>query len=202
MRNLLSIFALGLYLVGCANPVNRYTAGKYADAAISAREAGNWRLARSNWARAITNAQIGGEANTRSMAIAYYEYGRSSGIICDWTEAERGLQKSLELDRRLNGPIHLSLIELGRMHFDQKQYEPARNYFSEAFKLFEAMNAETMDPLGYAQFLDEYSLSLESTGAADQAAPFRSRAQQLRTTFPAGKNRTDRTPYGTQCSAP
>ncbi len=202
MRNLLSVLAFGLYLLGCANPVNRYTAGKYADAAIAAGESGNWRLARSNWARALTNAQIGGEANTRSMAIAYYEYGRSSGIICDWVEAERGLKKSLEFDRRLNGPIHLSLIELGRMHFDQKQYEPARTYFSEAFKLFEAMNAETMDPLGYAQFLDEYSLSLENTGAADRAVPFRSRAAQLRATFPRGKNHTDRTPYGTQCDAP
>ena len=185
-------------LAACAVPLERYEAGRYADAAIAARSAGNYALARSNWAKAIAHAQLGA-GRTRELAIAYYEYGRSSGIICDWDEANRGLQRSLELDRSVNGPVHMSLIELARMNLDRGHYEAARGYFEQANDLYEAMSAETRDPIGYAQFLDEYSLALDRTGAHDKAAPFRARAQQLRATFPKGESHSERTPYGTQC---
>jgi tetratricopeptide (TPR) repeat protein len=201
MRYLLAATIGCALLYGCANPVNRHTANRYWDAAIAARDAGDWRLARSNFARAIPNAELGG-ADSRQLAVAYYEYGRSSGVICEWSEAARGLQKALELDRSVAGPIHLSLVELGRMHFDKKEFELAREYFAEAYGLLEEMSAETHDPLGYAQFLVEYATSLERSGAADQATPLRARAEQLRATFPSGKSRTDRTPYGTRCNVP
>lgn len=192
-------FLLGL--AACANPVSRYTASRYWDAAIAARDAGNWHLARSNWSRTILNAQAGG-VDKRTLAIAYYEYGRSSGVICDWKEAETGLLKSLDLDRSINGPVHLSIVELGRLYFDQKRYEDARRYFADAYARFEEMNAETRDPLGYAAFLDEYSASIEMSSAGGDTSKYHSRAEEIRRTFPKGVNHTDRTPYGTACAAP
>jgi hypothetical protein len=158
-------------------------------------------LARSNFARSIPNAEVGG-VPPRTKAVLYYEYGRASGVICDWAEAEKGLNTSLELDRSIDGPVHLSKMELGRMYFDRKDYVAAERYFSELYPLFQKMGADTADPLGYAVFLDEYATVLEQAHKNDEAVPLRARSHELRKTFPEGTARTDRTPYGTQCASP
>ena len=188
-------------LSGCANPVNRHTAVRYSEGAWAARDAGDWRMARSNLARAIPNAEVGG-ATQRQMSVLYYEYGRASGVICDWKEAERGLKKALELDQGIDGPVYLAQIELGRMYFDRKDFVTAEHYFSTVYPIVERIDAQTTDPLGYAVFLDEYASTLEALSRSDDATPLRARADELRRTFPTGRVRTDRTPYGTQCHAP
>jgi tetratricopeptide (TPR) repeat protein len=136
------------------------------------------------------------------MSILYYEYGRASGVICDWKEAEHGLRKALELDREINGPVHVAQIELGRMYFDRKDYATAEQYFSTVQPIFERIDAQTADPLGYAVFLDEYASTLEALSRPADAIPLRARADELRRTFPTSRVRTARTPYGTQCNAP
>ena len=52
--------------------------------------------------RALTNAILG-HAPDKNLATLYYEYGRTSGAICDYKEAQRGLEAALELDKKLVG---------------------------------------------------------------------------------------------------
>ena len=196
----LSILVTALVLTGCASSVNQRNAAKYWDAAIAARDQGNWSLARSNWSKMIINGDLGG-LDQRNMSIAYYEYGRASGILCMWEEAEKGLKKSLEIDRSNSGPIHLPLIELARLNFDRGKYGQAAEYFEEAKSIVDSFNAETRDPLGYAEFLDELSESIEKSNADGKTTSYRERADELRAAFPNGTKHTDRTPYGTQCTA-
>lgn len=192
------LIILGAAIGGCANPINQVNANKYWQAAESARSQGNWNLARENWSRAIVNGKLGG-IKQRNLSVAYYEYARASGVLCDWVEAEKGLKKSLEIDRKTSGPVHYPLIELARLNLDQKNYNLASDYFKEALDVLEKLNVETKDPLGFADLYDEYSESVEKSSNHDESISLRKRAKELRAAFPNGKSHTDRTPYGTQC---
>ncbi len=201
MRIAVVIAVTALVASGCANPVAQYTAQKYWDGAVAAEQRGDWRGARSVWKQVIPRIQVAG-ATDRQVAIAFYEYGRSSGVICDWPEAERGLTEALEIDKRVKGPVSMSLIELARLNLAQGKYDQAREFFSQALNLFKDMDVETNDPFGYADFLEEYSTSIEKSSHPESTLQHRQRAAQLRATFPKGASHTDITPYGTQCVAP
>jgi tetratricopeptide (TPR) repeat protein len=177
-------------------------ARRYAAKAEAARDAGNWREERLNLKLAITNAEIAGEP-PGPMSGLNYEYGRASGVLCDWAEAEKGLKNALGIQKGNSAPVGIissTLIELGRMHFDQRHFSVAAQYFSEAYPLAQEAGFETKDPLGVARFLDEYATALEQTQKDAEARPLRTRALELRNKFPDEKAKTDRTPYGTQCS--
>lgn len=203
MKWLFVVVAGLIILAGCANPINRHTAGKYNQAAYAAMKSGDWFGARMYFGRAIQNAKVGG-VDTKSMAVLWYEYGRSSGVICDWVEAERGLDEAYKLDSETQGPVYMSLYERGRMHYDRKQYTKAVEYFARTNAEFDKarFNFDTADPLGYADYLEEYSDALEKTGNVNDAKKHRDRAVELRNTFPGKEAHTEKTPYGTQCKLP
>lgn len=194
-----SVFMLAVLAVAaCANPINRRAATNYASAAHNAQQAGDWSTARMYWGRAALNAELG-RVPPQALAILWYEYGRSSGVICDWAEAEVGLTKAHELDRESNGPTCMSLFELARMNFDRQRYREALTYFDRVLPEFEEIQMDTMDPLGHAYFLDEYATSLEKVRRGGEAKRHRRRSAELRRTFPNREAHTEKTPYGTQC---
>lgn len=197
----LIVMAVLITLVGCANPINRHTAVKYNHAAYAAMKSGDWVNARMYFGRAIPNAKIGG-VDPKAMAVLWYEYGRSSGVICDWSEAERGLNEAYKLDSETGGPAYMSLYEFGRMNYDRKQYAKAVEYFARVKTEFDKLQADTKDPLGYADYLEEYASALEQTGNAAEVEKHRARAAELRKTFPGKDAHTEKTPYGTQCKSP
>lgn len=201
MRRFLIVAAVVVSLVGCANPINRHTAGKYNQAAYGAMQSGDWFNARMYFGRAIQNAKMGG-ADSKALAVLWYEYGRSSGVICDWPEAEHGLNEAYKLDTETGGPAYMSLYEFGRMNYDRKQYAKAVEYFSRVKTEFDKLQADTKDPLGYADYLEEYASALEKTGDTAEAKKHRARAADLLKAFPAGDAHTEKTPYGTQCKSP
>ena len=197
-----SLFALGLFasalLVGCANPVNTKTAEKYWNAGYAAQQAGNWSDAQMYYSRSILNAEMG-SADRRTMAVLWYEYGRASGVVCDWEEAQNGLGKAHYYDRLSEGPVHMSSYEMGRMFTVREMYPEAERYFAQAFEEFEQANSDTRDPIGYAVFLDEYVRALQHNGQAGKANEYTARARKIREAFPEGESHTDLTPYGTHC---
>jgi hypothetical protein len=134
-----------------------------------------------------------------AKAVLYYEYGRSSGVICDWVEAERGLNQAYQLDEQSGGPAYMSLYELARMNFDRKRYPEALEYFNRVLPEFNRIQADTRDPLGYAAFLDEYGASLQQVEKTSEAASAKARAEELRKAFQGKDPHTEKTPYGTQC---
>ena len=187
-----------LFASGCASYVNKHSANIQMNAGYEAIEAGDWYAAKENFGRAVRNGELA-NANQRDLSVAYYEYGRSSGVVCDWEGAEFGLKKSLELDRKHSGAKYFPLIELGRMYLDREDYDEALVYFSEVAPLFEEMNADTIDPLGFADFLDEYAEVIEKSDFDGQEDQYKARAAELRRTFPSGEARSERTPYGSAC---
>ncbi|MGB5488126.1 MAG: hypothetical protein WBN06_12095, partial [Lysobacterales bacterium] len=99
------------------------------------------------FARAISNAELAG-APSKGLAVLWYEYGRSSGVICDWEEAENGLNKAFELDSKIGGPAYMSLYELAQMNYARELYTAAIEYFQGAYSGMEEDQADTKDPIG------------------------------------------------------
>lgn len=191
--------AFSIVLVsGCAASINEYNARQHAQAGVKAGKSGEFAKARKEFARALTNARLA-NADLKLVAVLSYEYGRYSGMICDWVEGEKGLTEAYDLDRQNGGPAYLSLVELARLNLDRQQYSNAVEYFDRVVPELETSHADTRDPIGYAQVLDEYAASLEKTGKNGLAGKFRDRAGDLRKAYPGKSAHTDRTPYGTQC---
>jgi len=191
--------AFSIVLVsGCAASINEYNARQHAQAGVKAGKSGEFAKARKEFARALTNARLA-NADLKLVAVLSYEYGRYSGMICDWVEGEKGLTEAYDLDRQNGGPAYMSLVELARLNLDRQQYGNAVEYFDRVVPELETSHADTRDPIGYAQVLDEYAASLEKTGKNGLAGKFHDRARDLRKAFPGQSSRTDRTPYGTQC---
>jgi len=84
-----------ILLSACANPINLHTGREYFQGGQENAKEGRWFNARMAFGRAWTNANLGKE-DDKITAVYAYEYGRASGAICDWTEAERGLKHSYE----------------------------------------------------------------------------------------------------------
>lgn len=95
----------------------------------------------------------------------------------------------------------MSLYELGKMSYDRKQYTKAIEYFARVKKEFDKVQADTKDPLGYADYLEEYASALEQTDNAMEVEEHRSRAAELRKIFEGKDSHTEKTPYGTQCKS-
>lgn len=164
---------------------------------------GQWFEARMGFGRAITNAEIGG-VDDGHMANLWYEYGRASGVICDWIEAERGLDEALSIIQKHDDEqrIHYVLVEIGRMYFDRKEYGETLEYFGRAQPFLEKINIEVHDPLAYADYLDEYAVAFNEVGRPSDSKIRSTRASEIRKVFPGKTSDTQRTPYGTQCAAP
>lgn len=185
----------------CANPVNLHTARKYADAGYRNISAGDWVEAQKNFGKALVNARLG-KADDRSLAVVLYEYGRASGVLCDWEESAAALNDAYNLDRESDGPTHMSLFELARMYVSQRKFSKAVEYYERVLPEFDRLQADARDPIAYAEFLEEYSSALEQTGRgkAGHIRRLRARAQELRNTFPNAEAVTEKTPYGTHCN--
>jgi len=183
-------------LPACAAPINRQSALNYAKAASLSNKSGDWDTARRQWARAVSNADLG-KAEDSERAIYYYEYGRAAGVTCFFDIAEEYLNKSYALDAKIGGPAYLSLAELFRLNLDQKKYKEAVGYFRKALPEFEKINVSDESPAEFSKLLEEFSVALEGIGNIDEAKEIRSRALKIKEL--AGFSITDRTPYGLYC---
>ena len=197
MKSTALVIATALTLVSCANPINLRTAANYAQGCMSFQHQGEWWKARQACGRAAINAELGG-AEPQAITGLWYEYGRTSGVICDYPEAKRALEKSLESDKANNGPIIMDYFELARLHFDQKLYKEASAYYQSGIAAT-PKEIVAQDPIGYAEVLDEYGVALKQTGDVANSEKIIAEAKQLRSSNPNGKSLTKRTPYGKFC---
>jgi tetratricopeptide (TPR) repeat protein len=181
----------------CATAINEKNAILHANTADANQKSGDWKAARTEWARAVVNADLG-KMDNKVRAIFYYEYGRSLGVTCIYDEAEVYLNKALELDRKTGEPLYLSLTELSRLFLDQKKYEKAANYYVKSFNELDKRNGEKEAPIEYANMLDEYALALSKIGETAKSDEAKLRAIKFRKENPKGYSVTERTPYGTQ----
>jgi len=164
--------------------------------AQAALNKGDWETARMHWAKAVVNAELG-NSNPQRLSTLYYEYGRSLGVSCFFEKSETYLNKAKEIDKTHSGPIHMSLLELARLNYDQKKYAQAATYFEQLLPIYNKHNAKTIDPTGVALVLKEYSSALNSIGKKEKAASLEKQATELaKSNKPSN---TERTPYGAEC---
>ncbi|MBU1191219.1 MAG: hypothetical protein KKA36_06280 [Gammaproteobacteria bacterium] len=187
-----------LLLSSCANPINLHTGNQYFQGGLANVKEGKWFNARMAFGRAWTNADLG-NAEDRVTAVYAYEYGRASGAICDWREAERGLLKAYELDKKTNGPIHMSMVELARMYHAEGRLEKSQEWFALAKVELDRLQADTRDSIGYANILSEYAVVLSSVGKSEEAAALNKREEEIRSVFKGRTSSHDQTPYGQFC---
>ena len=197
LKSTLSLL-VALIVVGCANPINRNTGIRYAEQADAEAASGNWFNARMGYARAITNGKLGGFDDT-NMAYLWYQYGRASGVICDWSEAEKGFDKAYEIDSDIGEPTYVTLYELGQMNLDRKKYEEAAEIFGRAHLEMTREKVQEDLPLNYAIFLENYAEALSHTKNLERANELRGRSVLILENNPGKAENINRTPYGSQC---
>jgi len=185
-------------LASCANPVNLYTARQYFQGGYENAAQGKWFNARMAFGRAWTNADIG-NADDKVKAVYAYEYGRASGVICDWKESERGLLNALEQDSKYNGPVHMSQIELARMYHASGALGESEKYFALGKDSLDKVQADTRDSIGYANILKEYVEVLLKLGKVEEAKTLIKREEEIRNVFKGRTSSHDQTPYGKYC---
>lgn len=196
-KPIILVIAAAVILTACANPINLRTAQNYAQGCSSFQHQGEWWKARRACGRAALNAELGG-ADPRAVAGLWYEYGRTSGVICDYSEAKKALEKSLESDKANNGPVLMDYFELARLHFDQKLFKEAADYYQFGVAVT-PKEIIAQDPIGYAEILDEYGESLKQVGEIAKSEKIIAESKQLRLENPNVKALTQHTPYGKFC---
>ena len=159
----------------------------------------DWYAARDAFRDKLAEARRRSDTRSDELAMLSYEYGRTSGVLCDWVTAEDSLQEAYELDRSTDGPTHMALIELARVHLAQQQYAEARRFFEQAFPALERINADQVDPLGYVDIVEEYSAVLSRLGESTLAQEWRSQAASVRESAGDAESETEITPYGAYC---
>jgi tetratricopeptide (TPR) repeat protein len=187
-----------LLMSACANPINLHTANEYFLGGKDNAEQGKWFNARMSFGRAWANANWG-NADDKVTAVYAYEYGRSSGVICDWAESEKGLLKALELDRKVNGPVHMDLDELAFMYHAKGEIQKSAEYFSQGKTLLDKLDADKRDPIGYANILSEYADVLDQLGNHAEAGGMRAKAAEVRKSSILKASGHAKTPYGEHC---
>ncbi len=121
---ILILVLVPVLMVGCASAINKKSAVIHARSAQTEIANGNWDSARRHWAKAVVNAELG-KMKPQARAVFNYEYGRSLGVTCFYSESEQYLKKAYDLDKAINGPIYMSVLELARLNYDQGKYEKA-----------------------------------------------------------------------------
>ena len=213
MKTILLHLATMLALVGCVdlpartaqdNPAEPKYAEVYRHAHLALQE-GKWPIYR-RLMRSVIDLSTASGAPPGKRAIYWYEYGRASGVVCDWKDAEFALTVASNLDAGIGGPVHESFNELGRIYVVTKQYDKAVDYFSRAAKAFVQYHEKNPEKkiakqLGSARLLEDFAYALEQTGGPPgEVERLRDAAAEIREKF-AGKEAAheDPTPYGTQC---
>jgi tetratricopeptide (TPR) repeat protein len=158
-----------------------------------------WNLAQQAFAKAVRTGELA-HASPQKMVNLYYEYGRTSGIICQYDLAELNLKKAYALDEQQQGPTATDLFELALMHKAAGKLPVSLAEFTRAKTLMDQSGVEKSSPAQYAGFLTAYAATLQLAGQDSEAEALRQQARDL-VGNTSDQNDTGLTPYGSQCGA-
>lgn len=190
-------------LNGCANPINRYTAGKYYDLGARAEREGDLEAAREAYRRATLNVDWG-NVGPGAKAYTLYEYGRVSGYLCYHEDAEKYLKESLALqekDKDVKAQLRPpTLFELSRFYYDTGRKEEALPYYEEGINLARPFVPEKDFPNQFALTLEEYADCLDAVGKNAEAIERREEAKAVRANNTGSPNDQPFHRYNERCS--
>lgn len=205
----LIVMVLSLALAGCVNKPDRPAQDDYVEVyryAYMALQEGEWPTYK-RLMRVVIDRSTASGAPPEQRAIFWYEYGRASGVVCDWKDAQFALNVAYNLDSKTGGPVYESLNELGRISVVRKQYAKAVDYFTRALMALghyheKNPEMEITDHLGNARVIEDFAYALEQSGGQQSDVKrLRENAAQIRNKV-TGKDGAyeNVTPYGTQCN--
>ena len=167
----------------------------YNYAAMEAEKRNDWKYARVCCSRAVRYAEAE-DVSKKTLAVDYYEYGRSLGVLSNFNEAELYLKKALALDQEEGGQTFLDLSELARLNYAQKRFPEAIGYYESDINALKAIRADEKSPGGFTDLLIEYAHSLREVGRASDSANVEAEIAKLKARHPDMHSGTDITPYG------
>jgi len=194
------IISLVISLVGCASsspsPQSLNWTGNEAYFNRNYSDAIKWYTESLEMSRASGEKQF--------EAISMYGLARANGHLCELNRAEVWLVKSINLRKSLpnleTAYLSQNILELGRLYIAQKKWEKAKEQYLEGLPMLVGLNTEAIDPLGYANLLEEYQQILEKTGDNELANTNLTKIKELR------KNNQDKqaqyvsAPYPANCT--
>jgi tetratricopeptide (TPR) repeat protein len=153
--------------------------------------------------RALTRAAE--EGNKQYQAIAMYGLARANAHLCRVSLAERWFLDSIALREMIQDDPQIAfltqnLIEFARFLVANGRLEDAVPYFSRSVPMLENLGIEQSDPIGYAEFLDDYVSTLRILGRAEDTEPHAQRASNIRQRFPDLRAIFRPTPYPSSCA--
>lgn len=191
-------------LSGCVSDIHRKEANIHYEAALQFEFKKDFLSARDQYGKALVAARLAG-ADQAAISMLTYNYGRMVGYNCNYDEAEKLLIESVQLEKTLNSLDTKNLTkrwsELARLTFDQQKYTESANWFSQALPELERFDLPKDDPVGFAQYLEDYSKALEKSGNSSQASELRARAFKLRSDNPNTKAKFSPVYYRDICHA-
>jgi hypothetical protein len=194
-----------LGLASCANPVNQKHARQYHEWGLQAERAGNYVLAERNYERALVNARLGRSPDS-GLSMVMYNLGRTKGYLCKYDESEKLLLEALLLEEKASGVDSaltvMRLFELARLQYDRGLYSASLPYFERAVPAVTRLGAETSDPIGFSEVLEEYATALARSGEASRAEALRVQAGSLRARHPGKMARAMQVRYNQRCPSP
>ena len=141
-----------------------------------------YAAAKSYYEKAIELAK--NSSDKEYQAIAMYGLARTNGRLCLFDQAEDLLTQSIEIRNKLsdtdNAKITQNILELGRIHIAQQNWDMAIIQYEKAIPMLNKFNIETSDPIGYSNLLTEYSQVLEHTDQNDKKQLIEAKISELR----------------------
>ncbi|MBC7366371.1 MAG: tetratricopeptide repeat protein [Undibacterium sp.] len=171
MKKIISLAFL-LILIGCANPLNDATYGRYTDAGDSAMNRSDYIQAEAAYARAAQNVDWG-HLGPAAKSGSLLNLANAKIRLKKYAEAEPLLLESLEIEKKISGeqaPITQKRnIALAMVYLELEEPERGLPYLRQTLPL-----APSPDFIGLkAKLYPSYVEKLERLGRAGDAIPFR-----------------------------
>lgn len=167
-----------------------------------ALESQNYQLAREKYQKSLTEAEK--SRDTQYTVIAMYGLARANGYLCNFKEAEDWFRKSISMRENLpdSDMAYLSqnILEFAHLYIAQKKWKEAAAQFERAIPLVERLGIEKLDPIGYANVLEDYKNSLHSLEKTKEAGKVEEKIEYLRKTYSSRQASFKIKPYPANCA--
>jgi tetratricopeptide (TPR) repeat protein len=170
---------------------------EYVQRAAAAEKRGDWQSAANQFALAVNHADLPRDGAARSAM--HLGYGRALGVLCQYGEAEKYLQRAREIAEKAGSPTFAPLYELGAISVAQQKHAAAIDYFSQLAPLLEREPRGLAPAATVADVHEKLAAALAATGRTDEAASRRRQADRMRAAGSTSPLPAATTPYGTQC---
>jgi tetratricopeptide (TPR) repeat protein len=169
--------------------------------ANDALDTGNYAEALGGYTQALDQAKD--EGNEEHRAMAMYGLARTNARLCRVTDAEKWFRDSIALREAMpdrgGTPVIQNYSEFARFLLSRGRPSDAVEYFGRAVPRLEKMGIEKTDPIGYANYLDDYVGAMRSIGMDGELEPYATKAAKLRSKYPDRQANFRPMPYPVNC---